>query len=322
MISDLTEFLVSQGWDATAVAMIGPDTETEVNGVRAFRRKGSVNVESLVPGNDVILTHLGGTPTAKRYGKKYGIPVVQLIHNTNDFTAGFMGSGCDYAIYNSHWVKAYHEAHQESKLIKAWKSGGHSAVMRREASSWPSIVCRPPALESYRLGGNPDGKVTLVNLVPNKGPDIFYELAELNPSVQFLAVFGGYEQDDQVIKHLPNVEHHPHTANIDDFYSKTSVVVVPSKYESYSRVAVEAMARGIPVIGSDTPGIKECLGPTMGTLSREMISPWSGQLNKVLDNYKTFSGIATNRYIELQEQTLDDLKLFESTMREVASGSR
>jgi len=42
--------------------------------------------------------------------------------------------------------------------------------------------------------------------------------------------------------------------------ARTRVLLVPSSYESWGRAAVEAMAAGIPVVASPTPGLVEALG--------------------------------------------------------------
>mgnify|MGYP001420647474 CR=1 FL=1 len=56
---------------------------------------------------------------------------------------------------------------------------------------------------------------------------------------------------------LSNVEFIDQTDNIKEIYSKTQILIFPSIFESYGRVAVEACINGIPVIASDLPGIRE-----------------------------------------------------------------
>ncbi|WP_262928542.1 glycosyltransferase family 4 protein [Streptomyces sp. CBMA152] len=43
-------------------------------------------------------------------------------------------------------------------------------------------------------------------------------------------------------------------------YSRSRVILMPSLYESWGRVAVEAFASGIPVIAHTTPGLVESMG--------------------------------------------------------------
>lgn len=58
-------------------------------------------------------------------------------------------------------------------------------------------------------------------------------------SVSDKVVFTGYRKD------------------VPDILSNVKVVIIPSMVESFSRVAIEAMAAGVPVIASDTGGLTE-----------------------------------------------------------------
>jgi glycosyltransferase involved in cell wall biosynthesis len=56
-----------------------------------------------------------------------------------------------------------------------------------------------------------------------------------------------------------NVSIFPHTHEINDFYEKSSVVLLTSKSESYPRVILEALQFGIPAIASDVGGVRELI---------------------------------------------------------------
>jgi glycosyltransferase involved in cell wall biosynthesis len=43
-------------------------------------------------------------------------------------------------------------------------------------------------------------------------------------------------------------------------YAATDLVFVPSRRESFCRVAAEAMANGLPVVATDLPALREVLG--------------------------------------------------------------
>ena len=86
-------------------------------------------------------------------------------------------------------------------------------------------------------------RITLINLCENKGARLFWALAARMPKTQFLAVKGAY--GTQIVQDLPNVEvqeHVPGDQMRDKVYARTRVLLVPSSYESWGRVAVEAMA--------------------------------------------------------------------------------
>src|SRR5690606_41527203 len=105
---------------------------------------------------------------------------------------------------------------------------------------------RPPVMDEEYATERGDG-VTLINLYPPKGAATFWTLAERMPDVKFLAVIGGYGHQD--VRELPNVEVMPNIPGRrmrDEVYARTKILLMPSEYESWGRVGVEAMASGIP----------------------------------------------------------------------------
>jgi surfactin synthase thioesterase subunit/glycosyltransferase involved in cell wall biosynthesis len=102
--------------------------------------------------------------------------------------------------------------------------------------------------------------VTLVNPCAVKGISIFLALAERMPGVRFAAVptWGTNEQDRAALQAHPNVVVLDPVDNIDEILKRTRVLLVPSLWaEARSRIIVEAMLRGVPVIASDVGGIPE-----------------------------------------------------------------
>ncbi|WP_117215418.1 glycosyltransferase family 4 protein, partial [Allorhizocola rhizosphaerae] len=49
-------------------------------------------------------------------------------------------------------------------------------------------------------------------------------------------------------------------ADLDACYADADLLVLPSRGESYGMVVTEALARGIPVVGTDAQGLPEALG--------------------------------------------------------------
>ena len=102
--------------------------------------------------------------------------------------------------------------------------------------------------------------VTLANPCAVKGIDIFLALADRMPGVRFAAVptWGTNTRDLAALRQRPNVSVLEPVDNIDDLLRLTRVLLVPSLWaEARSRIVVEAMACGIPVIASDIGGIPE-----------------------------------------------------------------
>ncbi|HSB14171.1 MAG TPA: thioesterase domain-containing protein [Bryobacteraceae bacterium] len=102
--------------------------------------------------------------------------------------------------------------------------------------------------------------VTLVNPCAVKGISIFLALAERMPGVQFAAVptWGTNTQDRAALQAYANIAVLDPVDDIDEILKRTRVLLVPSLWaEARSRIIVEAMLRGVPVIASDVGGIPE-----------------------------------------------------------------
>lgn len=320
MARDLMLYLNQSGHDTTAVVTSGLSQRSVVQGTTVYTGPDKALLHQLVSGADLVITHLGGTVRARPMSAAYAIPVVQLIHNSSHYSVGFLGDGCDYAIYNSDWIAAFHQE-KKSQLMINVVNGPKSELLRlRRCFDWPSMVLHPPVMD-LRILSIPtpveSRYISLLNLVPNKGPDVFYKLAEMNPHLQFMAVIGGYEEADQVIRDLPNVRIRDHESDVSKIYEETSIILMPSVYESYGRVAIEAAQYGIPSIVSPTTGLIEAMGPDGNYADRDDIGAWQDQLHRVLNQYAERQVSAYSRYTALADQSVGELALFEQEMRRV-----
>jgi glycosyltransferase involved in cell wall biosynthesis len=110
-------------------------------------------------------------------------------------------------------------------------------------------------------------------LEPVKGIPLLLEAAQLVvqkcPSVRFLLAGAFHptlprEDIDAMIRRYSLQNHveqlgHISQEKLGRLYSKASLCVVPSHYESFGLVALEAMAYGIPVIATQTGGLPEVI---------------------------------------------------------------
>jgi glycosyltransferase involved in cell wall biosynthesis len=109
------------------------------------------------------------------------------------------------------------------------------------------------------------GRVVMINPSAVKGLSIFLRVAEKFPSQQFgvLPGWGTTLEDRRSLERLPNVSFLPNAPNIDDVLAGTRVLLMPSLwYEGFGLIVMENMLRGIPVIASDSGGLKEAKSGT------------------------------------------------------------
>lgn len=256
---------------------------------------------------DILITHLDVTPRAMRVARAAGRPLVHLVHNDGQLPFhGVTADRAELVVWNSEWIAERY-------------------------ANWPgrSLIVRPPVtVADYVSAANPvgpDGDITLINLTQAKGAGTFYALAETMPERSFLGVRGAYGtqiEPRNLRKRLNNVELLFHVAASRmraEVYSRTRILLVPSSYESWGRVAIEASAAGIPVIAHPTPGLRESLGPDGLFAEHGKPAQWA-RIIKALDDpgyYRERAIIGIERADELEKVTNADLDALALHLEEV-----
>lgn len=299
-LHDILKYLVLEGWEATVV--IKPESfsfltgksqntgEYSIDGVNVIRGEDKKTLLHYLPKADVTISHLECSQRLHLLSNRYRIPTIHLVHNTHPLTVNWSASA-DALIMNTDWI-ANDEAFKSHKV--------------------PKMVINPP-VDPREYETTRGKSVTLINLWEDKGSGIFYELARRNPDLSFLGVKGGY--GEQVIEDLPNVTIMDHTPDMKKVYSETKVLLMPSKYESFGRVGVEAMASGIPTIAHPTPGLKESLGDSGTFADRDDPEAWNEALRAILKPAKygkaSKTALARSKVLEAnREAQLYVLKYF------------
>ena len=209
----------------------------------------------------------------------------------------------------------------------------HVPISLIEAEEWPE------------LGRFDNEFVTITNPCAVKGIEIFLALADCFPNTTFAAVptWGTTEHDRAALAARPNVRLLEPVDNIDDLLRRTRVLLVPSLWaEARSRIVLEAMLRGIPVIAADIGGIPEAkmgvpyLLPVNPIVKYEPavdeqmvpvaevppqdIGPWRDALSKLLTNRDHYNEIANaSRVAALGYARTLDVSPFEEICRHTAA---
>lgn len=121
---------------------------------------------------------------------------------------------------------------------------------------------------------------------PNKNQRF---VVRATPDIYQLSLVGP-ESDSRYNSTIPNFEQYYKgtlpTEELLAAYSNASVVVVPSAYEGFSLTGVEAMARGTPIVVSDSCGIADYVRhePVGGVFPYDDDEAYRSTLNDVYDN--------------------------------------
>lgn len=254
---------------------------------------------------DVMISHLAWTHQAEEVADSHQVPLVYVLHNDQQ-------------------VRFWRLTHHDLTVLVA-----NSEWVAARNAGWKGlqVVVRPPVfVADYETGPPPAERthVTLVNVYPEKGSGLFYRLARAMPDRRFLGVEGAYGNQRRPSPQDRNVDWQPQTGQITrDVYARTRVLLVPSSYESWGRVAVEAMCSGIPVIAHPTPGLREALGDAGIFADRDDQRAWRQALADLDDPdlYEKQSQASRQRAAVLDAQSRADLDTWDHTVR-LAAGAR
>ena len=233
---------------------------------------------------DVVVTHLVNTHYCLNQARKYNKKLIHLIHNSFRDHILKVRENANYLVYNSDYVR------------------------RILGYNHPYTICIPPVnYRDYEVN-NKGSYITLVNLNENKGGRILIEIAKKLPEYKFLAIEGGYYDQikDESVK---NIKYMPPQVDMKKIYNKTKLLLMPSEYESWGQVAIEAISSGVPVLSSEAQGLKEALGNATISIDRKNIDAWVKYIKVVMEDSAVYSKLQELSILRAKE--LDPLPYLE-----------
>lgn len=235
-----------------------------VEGIASHCRPGVAAADAFAAAwtPDVIVTHHVHGLHATELARRLGAASVGILHNDFHLSHKIIAARPDMVVCNTRWI---------ARRLSPGRHGVRSVVVH-------------PTIDPAQHATEPGDAVTMINFFRIKGPETFWRLARSFPNYRFLAVRGAYGKQD-IRPGLKNVEVIATTTNMRrDVWSRTRVLLVPSRYESYGRVAIEACASGIPVIAAPTPGLRESLGRGGVFVARSNPGEWQRRLRALMES--------------------------------------
>jgi glycosyltransferase involved in cell wall biosynthesis len=124
-------------------------------------------------------------------------------------------------------------------------------------------------------------------------------MARRMPDREFLGILPYYGEKQLPPSLPPNIEWIPFDDDVRNILRQTRILLMPSYYESFGRVAVEAMINGIPVIyskpiqksvypGGSTEGLHSWIQPVGMAVNRDNIDEWKTAIES-LDSEDAYS---------------------------------
>jgi glycosyltransferase involved in cell wall biosynthesis len=284
------KYLQAAGWDVVVIVKnwVTPAYEGIPIIPSRSKEKAVYDDDPIAASYLAKATYIGfqniGFEDALQIAKAYKKPAVFFIHATSAGKEFFnyTGGWPIYVVYNSWTMMGDISAPYKSYIVKPWVD-----------------------INRFQMTPSNPTYVTLINLNESKGGKLLIDIAKRMPSVRFLGVKGGY--GEQIIDQSQlNITYHEKTDKIENIYNQTKILLVPSQLETWGRVAVEAMAAGIPIIINDVPGLRECTKDAAIICRREDPNSWADQIKKLLtipSYYAEWSARSRARAIELQDDS-------------------
>lgn len=297
MAHAMNSYLVNkQGWNVNVV--LNKTSRSEFERIQILDKSDTLNVEECIQNSALLVSHLDMEPNAVLTAASAKRPLVLVIHNSyrTKYLRQFkfiLGKNL-YLIHNSRWIQQYYASF-----------------------GIPSIIVYPPVYyDEYRTESTRE-YVTLINLNNNKGGNILIAIAKQMPDVQFMGVIGGYDGQiqDTTVKNITYVEN---TSYIKSIYSKSDIILMPSKEESWGRVAIEAMSSGIPVIATPTPGLLESCGSAGIFCKRDNIGSWVREIRRLKTDREYYKSVSEKCFERAKElDPLRQLTEMESWLKQI-----
>jgi glycosyltransferase involved in cell wall biosynthesis len=289
---DLATELQKRGHSVVFMTITVPKEGVNGGYYRGIRYMNYSANTSFLDTSDVwICPHAPVLPDVRKINSRgYNRPIIATCHYDGNYTS-ITGN------INSNWkemlmfINSIMEPNYR-KNIQPWPSNIVKTEVIRPIVHREKIIIPEPFQGEY---------ITLINANENKGVYVFIDLAKRMPHRKFLAV-KAYYGIINLSGYPSNIEWVDFDDDIRNILRKTRVLVMPSYYESFGRVALEAMINGIPVLyskpasksiypGGTTEGMQSWIGDAAIACSREGPDDWIAALDK-LDNKEEYAELS------------------------------
>ena len=273
-------WLLKQGWTITVYILdCGQPTSypDEFEGVKIVTVRNAFAIQP-VP-NTFLLSQLWATRTARTLAEMNKLHYIEFVHyvdNTVISPYPWTTRRDFVMVYNSLDTK------KRALEIGPWLQDVQSVLMH------PIVEPVDPVI---RTSFSEYPWITLVNFSEDKGAPVFNVLAAASAAQgkerKFVGIAGSHGKQESPSEHVTML---PATLDMESIWAKTRILVVPSKYETWSMVATEACMRGIPVIAAEhIPALLENCGDGALYVGRENVGAWLEALDIIEANYAYYS---------------------------------
>jgi glycosyltransferase involved in cell wall biosynthesis len=308
---DLGTELLRRGHQVVFLTIKIPSTGMSGGTYRGFRYLHYSAASSFLETSEVwICPHAPILPEVRRLNaRSYNRPIIATCHYDGNYTmiTGNSGRGWSEMLC---FINRIMEVNYR-RNISPWPAQIVRTETIRPIMHRDQIVISEPFQGDY---------ITLINANENKGVHQFLELARRMPDRKFLGVRPYYGNMTTPLPLGGNIEWVPFSDDIRTILRRTRILLVPSYYESFGRVAVEAMINGIPVLyskaartspypGGSMEGMQSWIGDAAMQCDRDRIDEWKAAI-ETLDDEDTYAA-----WSEKSKSHIESMELFTEASR-------
>ncbi|MBJ7265760.1 glycosyltransferase family 4 protein [Idiomarina abyssalis] len=261
---------------------------------------------------DIILTATYGLNFALSVGKSYNVPVGIFIRAMEHFrknnSKNSLKNLIRYVLYGDI---------SENKLKKVDFIIPNSFYMnevsiKRVGEKYSDIIYPPFTFHQLMKAKRSELGFTIkeIYMVGNsyqKGVEILEFLASKFPSINF-NVLGGKKLETDISTRKNNVSYYGWCDVTSVLAKNADLLIVPSVCEeAFGRVAVEGLASGVPVLGSNIGGIPEALSfESILLVKAGCVKSWHRVLSNIIEDPKPYIEASSRARDEIYKYSADN----------------
>lgn len=293
-----------------------------------FKKNAKKALENLVKREDIDIIHghylFPAGAAAVEVGKKYNIKTYLTAHGSDMFELykkkSFMRNPIKKILVNADKVFVVSKALKDEVLAT-----GVKGIENKISLYWNSVDIdkfKETDEKEFKKSLNLDDKPIVMfvgNLIKRKNVETLLEAKKYTTEDYALIIVGDGPLSDSLKEKVKNdgirdVIFTGSRNDVEKIIPSADILVLPSYSESFGLVLIEALACGVPVIGSNVGGIKEIITEDVGLLinPKDELTIADG-IDKLLSDKELYSKLksnARNRAIDFSEVEIpyDELK--------------
>ena len=195
----------------------------------------------------------------------------------------------------------------EKKLIQVLNLDNSKLELIYNFSNIQPVVKSPKKTETTTLG-------VIGRLCSHKGIDVLINALPFIRNKYRLLVIG-VGSDEKMLKTLAktlgveqNIDFVGYLENVSEAFRKMDILVVPSRFESFGLVAIEAQMAGIPVIAANVGGLVEIIRHEQNGLKfeSENIQDLSSTINFAMENPEILKKLAKTAQKDVKKYSFEN----------------